>query len=108
VGIPFCFLHCGLVLGLCLTVFACAISFFSTYFLMKAKDNCPKKFESYFEIGYATMGRSSIFFIAGCIIASGTGILMIYFIVMGDTMSNIAAQIISGKIPTSGDESVWI
>ncbi len=107
-GIPYCFLQCGLVFGLCLTVFTCGLSFFSTLFLLKSKDNCPRSYESYFEIGYATMGRASIFFTAGCMIAAQTGLLMIYFIVMGDTMSGVAAQIISGNVPTSSDESIEI
>jgi len=87
VGVPFCFLQCGLIFGLILTLYAFFVSYFATYFLLKAKDNLPWKYESYYEIGYVTMGRPSIFFNAGCILVSGTGILMIYFIVMGDTMS---------------------
>jgi|LauGreDrversion4_2_1035121.scaffolds.fasta_scaffold327322_1 amino acid permease len=70
VGMPFCFLNCGILISLGLILFFCVLSYLATLFLLRAKDNCPKQYESYFEIGYATLGKNSIYFIASCMVAA--------------------------------------
>jgi hypothetical protein len=54
-------------------------------------ENCPYKCESYFEIGYALMGHASIYFTSVCVMVTTAGFLIVYYIVMGDTMSGVIA-----------------
>lgn len=89
VGIPFCFYYCGLPFGICLSLLMALLTQLANTFLMLSKDNCPRRYESYFEIGYATMGRASIFVIALCMVSTGVGVVIIYYIVMGDTISSV-------------------
>ena len=60
--------------------------------------NCPYKCESYFEIGYAVMGRASIYFTSVCVMVTTGGFLLVYYIVMGDTISGVISQLVKGGL----------
>jgi amino acid permease len=54
-----------------------------------AKDYLPGKPMSMFEIGFILFNRSSIFFISTIIIFNSLGLIIIYFIVFGDTLKSL-------------------
>jgi amino acid permease len=56
---------------------------------LKTKDLIPDQPESLFEIGYMVMGRKAIFIIAGIQMVNALGLMMIYFVVFGDTSSQL-------------------
>ena len=76
-------------MGIILSVCGYLLSFFATLFLLKAMENCPYKCESYYEVGYAVMGRLSIYFISVCVLMSYSGFLIIYYIIIGDTFASV-------------------
>lgn len=78
-----------MVTAIILILFGYLLSYIATVFLIKSKDNCPYKCESYFEIGYLVMGRASIFFNAICIAFTTAGFLIVYYLILGETVAGI-------------------
>jgi len=56
---------------------------------LKTKDLIPDQPESLFEIGYMVMGRKAIFIIATIQVINALGLMMIYFVVFGDTSAQL-------------------
>jgi len=54
----------------------------------------PGRIESLYEIGYLTIGRSSIYIIALLQLVNSLGMIMLYFIVFGDTSASVSEQLI--------------
>jgi amino acid permease len=46
-----------------------------------------------FEMGYIIFKRSSIFFICSIIILNSFGLMLVYFIVFGDTLSSLVSDL---------------
>ena len=89
VGIPYAFYHLGLSLGvvtICVTAF---VAWMAVVLMLKAKDLSPRHYESLYELGYLLMGRPAIFAICAVILMQAMGVLMVYFIIFGDTMSEV-------------------
>lgn len=59
-----------------------------------AKDFLPGKPESFFEIGYLLWKRASIFVICSIMTVNSFGIMLIYLILFGDTMSSVMRSIL--------------
>ena len=70
------------------------VSFASVMLLLKSKELCKQ--ESFYDIGYLVLGRSSVFIISGAIICQLFGITVVYYIVFSDTMSLLFSQINTG------------
>mmetsp|Transcript_12699 Transcript_12699/g.21385 ORF Transcript_12699/g.21385 Transcript_12699/m.21385 type:complete len:311 (+) Transcript_12699:175-1107(+) len=60
---------------------------------LETKDLLPGSPESLFEMGFVLFKRSSIFFISGILIFNSFGLMMVYFIVFGDTMSSVVRNL---------------
>jgi amino acid permease len=62
---------------------------YSVKLYLAAKDFLPGNPGSMFEIGYILFKRTSIFYICAIIIMNSFGLMLIYFIVFGDTLSSL-------------------
>ena len=87
VGIPYAFYNLGLTLGVVIISLTAFVAWMAVLLMMKAKDLSPRHYESLYELGYLLMGRSAIFAICTVILTQAMGVLMVYFIIFGDTMS---------------------
>ena len=85
VSIPYAFVGIGLPFGICLNFLGVINTIFSIDLYLAAKDLIPDKPESYYEIGYMVIGRGSIFLVGFIQFINSLGLLLLYFIVFGDT-----------------------
>ena len=88
VGLPFAIYNAGAVLGAFLVVFFALMTQLSVVLMLRTKDLTPGKYESLYEIGYALLGRWSIFLICGILFLTTFGTCTLYFIIFGDTMGS--------------------
>lgn len=64
-----------------------------------AKSLVPVHIESLYEIGYVVLGRFSIFLISVTLLVTAIGLIMIYFIVFGDSFASIVRQTFFSTLP---------
>ena len=74
----------------------------SAVLYLEAKDLLPGRPESMYEIGYILFKRPSIFGISAIVIVNSFGLLIIYFIVFGDTLKSLVRDMSHSKI--DGDD----
>ena len=96
VGIPYAFYNLGLTLGILTISLIAFVAWMAVVLMLKAKDLSPRHYESLYELGYLLMGRTAIFAICGVILMQAMGVLMVYFIIFGDTMSEVFTQMVTG------------
>jgi len=65
----------------------------SSILYLKAKDLTPGKPESLYELGYILLKRPSIFIISSILAINSLGLCMVYFIIFGETMGGIVANL---------------
>lgn len=89
-SLPFAFYHMGIPLAIfsCLTI--ALLSYFSAMMLLKTKELTPGRFESIYDISYLLMGRPSIFIVIIVAVMKTAGPLIMYYILIGDSLSLIA------------------
>jgi len=63
VGVPYSFLNFGIPLAIGLNILVVIMTYYSGVLYLKAKDLVPDQPQSMYEIGYLTLGRSSIFMV---------------------------------------------
>ena len=85
VSIPYSFVSFGIPFAIVLNIIAVMLTIFSCDLYLAAKDIIPDKPESLYEIGYMVMGRPSIFMCGFIQFINSLGLLLLYFIVFGDT-----------------------
>jgi len=93
VGIPYAMYHCGIPMGLLLNILLAFSTQYSVTLYLAAKEQIPVRVESLYEIGFVSMGRSSIFLISIIQLISSLGLMLIYFIIFGDTFSSVIWQL---------------
>jgi amino acid permease len=98
VGLPFAFYNSGLPAGLVILLLMCLQTVASTRIYLACKDLLPGQPETLFEIGYVLFKRSSIFMISMVLIFNSFGLIMVYFIVFGDTLSSLVRNLSNGSI----------
>jgi len=64
----------------------------SSRLYLNLRDLVPDKPDSLYEIGYMTIGRGSIFFIASVFMFNAVGLCVLYFIIFGDTGAILVAS----------------
>ncbi len=92
VGIPYSFLNFGIPLAIVLNILVVILTYYSGVLYLKAKDLVPDQPESLYEIGYMTLGRSSIFMVGTIQLVNSFGLMMIYFIVFSDTTGQLVGS----------------
>ena len=93
VGLPYAFYYTGLALGISFILVMALQTVCSVELYLAAKDFLPGKPESLFEIGYIIFKRNSIFLICSIIILNSFGLMLVYFIVFGDTLSSVVMNL---------------
>lgn len=93
VGIPYAFYYLSLEVGLTVVAAMAFQTVLSVKIYLEAKDLIPGSPESLFEIGFILFKRRSIFFVCFIIIFNSLGLMLIYFIVFGDTMSSVVSDL---------------
>ena len=91
-GLPYAFYHLGLFLGIITCVIVAILSHLSTIMHLKTKDLTPRRYESVYEIAFLLMGRPSIFIVCTIMFLANIGAIIMYYILMGDTMSSLLTQ----------------
>ena len=89
VGMPFAMYNCGAIFGCSIIVIVGFLTYMSVLLLMKTKDMSPGKYESLYEIGFAVMGRWSIFIICCILFMTAFGTVTLYFVIFGDTFGSV-------------------
>jgi len=95
-GIPFAFYRMGLVLGPIFVLMMALLSQISTMMILKVKDMTPRKLESVYEIAYLLFGRPSIFVVCITMFLGIYGALILYYIIIGDTVSTLMMSLLLG------------
>ena len=90
-AIPLALYGLGIPLGAALNVGVIFSTHMSSRVYLGLRDLVPDQPDSLYEIGYMTVGRCSIFFLASIFIVNGVGLCLIYFISFGDTGATLVA-----------------
>lgn len=93
VSLPNGFYYNGIVIGLALVILMALQTTYSARLYMLARELLPGSPESMYEIGYILFKRNSIFFISAILIFNSFGLMLIYFIVFGDTMASLVLNL---------------
>ena len=102
-GFPFAYYHLGLTLAIIMTVVLAINTHVSSMMYLKVKDLTPRKLESIYEIAYLLFGRASIFVVCCIMFLSNSGGIVLYYMIIGDTLSGLMKQAL---IEPSGEKSV--
>ena len=86
-------------MGLVICFICAVLSHFSSMLYLKTKDLTPRRYESVYEIAYLLVGRPSIFVVCGVLFAANMGAVVMYYIIIGDTLSSLITQAL---IPSEG------
>ena len=68
----------------------------SSILYLKAKDLTPGKPESLYELGYILFKRKSIFAISLILFINSFGLVMVYFMIFGNTIGSILGSTVGG------------
>ena len=93
VGLPFSMIHTGIPAGLILNLFMLLSTWYACFLYFSTIELVPIPVESLYEIGFVVLGRKSIFMISIILTLASAGLIMIYFIVFGDTFSSIVRDL---------------
>lgn len=102
VSIPYSFVSFGIPLGIAMNILAVLMTNYSVKLYLAGKDIVPDKPESLYEIGYMTLGRNSIFMCGFIQFINSFGLMLVYFIIFGDTSAQLVAN-----IANDGVMDVW-
>lgn len=103
VGLPLAMYNLGIPIAIFLQILAMIATHWSAKMYLFAKDRVPDSPDSLYEVGFLTMGRFAIYFIASIFIINAFGLVIIYFMVFGDTFG----QFIAGFYPGTSLDSDW-
>ncbi len=90
-ALPFAFYHTGLINGVVLLLFFAATGHLSVLLYLNTKDLTPRKYESTYEIAYLLYGRVSIFITTGTLFFFGLSMMVMYYIILGETVGHLFA-----------------
>jgi len=93
VGIPYAMIDAGVTFGIIMTLTCPILAWTSGYIYMTCKMIAPIQIETLYELGYYTMGKSSIYLISFIAIVCDEGFVMIYFIVFGTTAASMTKDL---------------
>ena len=90
-GVPFAFYHMGMINGVFVCLSVAILSHISSMLYLRLKDLTPRKYESIYEIAYLLTGRSSIFVVCAIQLAMVFSSMLIYYMIIGDTIAKLFA-----------------
>ena len=93
-GMPFAFYHLGLYLGIFICFIGGLLSHFANMLYLRVKDLTPGKYASIYEIAYLLFGRSAIFIVCIVMFVSNFVCLLLFYMVLGDSISSLATQVL--------------
>ena len=102
VAIPYSFVSFGIPLAVLMNIVAVALVTGSVVIYLRVKDIIPDHPESLYEIGFLVIGRSAIFIVALIQFILSFGLMLVYFIVFGDTAGQLLANVFN-----NGDTVGW-
>jgi len=109
VGLPYAFLELGVLITIALLAVVTLQTQNSSWLYLKAKDLIPGKPESLYEIGYMLMGRKSIFILSIILALNSFGMVMVYFIVYGNTIQSVIIDLTTlTEDDIIGGKQFWI
>lgn len=91
-GLPYAYYHFGLINGLIMNVAVATFAYISSLMYLEVKDLTPNRSESIYEIAYTLLGRKSIFIVCIVMFATNLAAMILYYIIIGDTISKLWAQ----------------
>ena len=100
---PYALSRMGLSLGIIFCLIMAIITHVSNMMYLKIKDLTPKRLESVYEIAYLMFGRSSIFVICTVLFLTNYGAIILYYMIIGETVSTLTKQAL---LEPSGDSNV--
>ena len=90
---PYALYRLGLINGVILLLTLASLAHISNMMYLAIKDLTPRKYESIYEISYLLVGRRSIFIICSVMFVTNLCAMIIYYQIIGDTISRLLAQI---------------
>ncbi len=93
VGFSYALYYLGIVAGMVLNFLMAMQLVASVKLYLASKDIIPGKPMSLYELGYATYKRASIFFISGILVFNSFGMMLVYFLLFGDTLASIIVNV---------------
>jgi amino acid permease len=96
VGLPFAVFLVGYVLGFGLIITVAIMTHYSVYLYFAIRDKVPGHLSSLYQLGFVLQGRKSIFLIASVTLVVSSGLMLIYFIVFGDTCASLIGGLFGG------------
>ena len=91
-GLPYAFYRVGLINGLLLNLAFAVLAYASAMMYLKVKDLTPRSCNSIYEISYLLLGRPFIFIVCGFLTISNLSGMLLYYIMLGDTISHLILQ----------------
>lgn len=95
VSLPDALYFTGIITGIILCITMAIQTTYSAKLYLVAKEMLPGQPESLFEIGFMLFKRNSIFVISAIIIFNSFGLMLIYFILFGDTLAGLVINMSS-------------
>jgi len=93
VGLPYSMFLLGLVTGISLNILVLIMTVYSGILYLALRELIPGKPNSLYEIGFMLQGRKSIFIIAAVTFVVSSGLMLIYFIVFGQTCAQLVGAL---------------
>lgn len=104
---PFSMIHTGIPAGIVLNLFMLVSTWYACYLYFSTIDLVPIPVESLYEIGFVVLGRKSIFMISIILTLASSCLIMIYFIVFGDTFSSIVRDLFYYNLSSEDQTSIF-
>ena len=90
-GLPYAYYHLGLINGMIINVVVATLAHVSAMMYLEVKDLTPRKLESIYEIAFLLLGRKSIFIVCSVMLVANLAAMILYYIIIGDTSSQLWA-----------------
>ena len=104
-GLPFAYYQIGLINSIILNLAMAVIGHLANMMYLMIKDLTPRRYESVYEISYLLMGRPSIFFMSLIFFMANFASMVMYYIIIGDTVSKLCAQaFVEGSVTMTVEE----
>ena len=91
-AMPFAFFHLGIINSIILCFVVGGSAQVSVMLYLSTKDLTPRKYESVYEISYLLSGKWAILMVIITQMAVAMGCMILYYIILGDTMGHLFAQ----------------